>query len=776
MPITEVPALPLDDDVKDLRLALVCYGGVSLAVYMHGVTKEIHKLVVASKAFEANPDVNPFAANRVEHVYFDALARRRKREGCRTRVVVDIIAGTSAGGINGICLAKALGHNLSQDALRDLWLKKGDIKQLIAMPRAPWIPLRVAAWVVKSVLTRKLRAPLDGLLMFTWVKEALDEMDSTAAGRESDEPDTLLPSGHALDLKVPITDFYGINRDVPTYDPRRVTDRWHRHVMRFRSVNGTGQLEHDHNHRLAFAARATSCFPVAFPPVSVKDLGEEWPGRDSFTRDFFPGYRLAEELVENTYFVDGGVLDNFPFKIAFESIREKAASVEVDRRLLYVQPDPGGPGAPAPGTPPNLRKLAWGGVAAIPRKEPILQDLLEIRAFNERVARVNAILDRAEEQVESLLPAGLDAEAYAEANETLVGTAMAELGLLYRAYVRLKLYDVVERFAELANAVCDFPPDSNHAFFVRDALLCWARKKQILEPPEGTEEPTDAQIAFLKSFDLAYGERRIRFAVRALNKLYEDVDGSGRPTRADLNATKRALYERIEELSVALAGEGLAELVAAVEAIFSPEAVRRWFQREGSPDAALEEFVDEHLAELDDIRDRIAAHLERQLQGFGDRVYKTIWEETGGWSRESRRKLLSAYVGFPFWDVLVFPVQEVGDVGELNRVEVIRVSPKERTLDRPDGAPLLAGIAIMHFGAFFKRDWRENDYLWGRLDGAGRLLGMLGEKPSDLYGAAFRTIADEERDVLTEIPELFAWVDEKVAELERAREPAPVPA
>ncbi len=73
MPITEVPALPLDDDVKDLRLALVCYWGVSLAVYMHGVTKEIHKLVVASKAFEASPDVNPFAEDRVEHVYFDAL-------------------------------------------------------------------------------------------------------------------------------------------------------------------------------------------------------------------------------------------------------------------------------------------------------------------------------------------------------------------------------------------------------------------------------------------------------------------------------------------------------------------------------------------------------------------------------------------------------------------------------------------------------------------------------------------------------------------------------
>lgn len=36
----------------ELRLALVFYGGVSLAIYMHGVTKELHKLVVASRRFD----------------------------------------------------------------------------------------------------------------------------------------------------------------------------------------------------------------------------------------------------------------------------------------------------------------------------------------------------------------------------------------------------------------------------------------------------------------------------------------------------------------------------------------------------------------------------------------------------------------------------------------------------------------------------------------------------------------------------------------------------
>ena len=39
---------------KELRLALVCYGGVSLAVYMHGVTKEVWHLARASRAFHAD--------------------------------------------------------------------------------------------------------------------------------------------------------------------------------------------------------------------------------------------------------------------------------------------------------------------------------------------------------------------------------------------------------------------------------------------------------------------------------------------------------------------------------------------------------------------------------------------------------------------------------------------------------------------------------------------------------------------------------------------------
>src|ERR1700691_5605125 len=41
---------------KELRIALVCFGGVSLAVYMHGICKEILKLLRASSALHRITD------------------------------------------------------------------------------------------------------------------------------------------------------------------------------------------------------------------------------------------------------------------------------------------------------------------------------------------------------------------------------------------------------------------------------------------------------------------------------------------------------------------------------------------------------------------------------------------------------------------------------------------------------------------------------------------------------------------------------------------------
>ena len=128
---------------QELRIALVCFGGVSLAVYMHGISKEILKLVRASCALHAIADrqarmtaqfFDRFDARDpefdTEAVYFELLREiGRKLE---LRVIVDIIAGASAGGINGTILARAISHDLPIGKLRDLWLDNAAVSVILA--------------------------------------------------------------------------------------------------------------------------------------------------------------------------------------------------------------------------------------------------------------------------------------------------------------------------------------------------------------------------------------------------------------------------------------------------------------------------------------------------------------------------------------------------------------------------------------------------------------------------------------------------------------------
>ena len=148
---------------KELRLALVCYGGVSLVLYMHGVIEEILKLARASKAYHSIPESEHQAdqsfeavngddgrPHDTEDVYFALL--QSIGQTLSLRVIVDSIAGASAGGISGIVLARALAHDLSIDHLRDLWLDEADILRLLrpshrARPWSKWF-LRPVLWTL----------------------------------------------------------------------------------------------------------------------------------------------------------------------------------------------------------------------------------------------------------------------------------------------------------------------------------------------------------------------------------------------------------------------------------------------------------------------------------------------------------------------------------------------------------------------------------------------------------------------------------------------------
>ena len=96
------------------------------------------------------------------------------------------------------------------------------------------------------------------------------------------------------------------------------------------------------------------------------------------------------------------------------------------------------------------------------------------------------------------------------------------------------------------------------------------------------------------------------------------------------------------------------------------------------------------------------------------------------WHPDARREILVNYLGFPFWDVLTFPIMTWREVGEFNEILIDRISPQDaNSLGEFSGSSSLKGIGFAHFAAFFSRAYRENDYLLGRIHALDRLIDIV---------------------------------------------------
>ena len=770
---------------KELRLAVVCYGGVSLAIYMHGQTKEINRLVKASALLDEGYDTA--SASPTERVYAGLLERLAGEQGgSRTRVIVDVVAGTSAGGINGVCLAKAVARNSSQDGLRGLWLERGDIGGLVRGRK--WLPWKLR---VALALPKALRRSLLHDEMASWVYEALTQMDES--GAEPPELETLMPERHELELFVTVTDYYGYSREVVLAegdpergeDPVPIYDWRHRHALTFRWDGFRDQFAPEHNAALALAARATSSFPGAFPAVSFASFGETLrkggaAGVDlkdpDVERTYFRIYGLSRGAAADTFFVDGGVLDNKPFGHAIGAIRRRPATTEVDRRLVYLEPDPAGKPAPPPKREePGTVTTVLGSISGIPRKEPLLDDLLDVARQNESVRRIRDVIegsfDPIARRVEGLLGDRLHELPGDSADERLVewsgelnDAARADAGFSYGTYIRLKIGDVVDGYGATVCRVNGYPDDSNQAFFVRSALRAWARGKGLFAK-EGA--PTEEQVGFLKRFDLGYAERRIRFVIDGVSWLYRDLGAEGFPSREELDAVKRRLYDAVDLLrSVRMGSQADPALAQSVLVLFDEDSLREFADREGFKPTA---FARAHESELDEIGRGFDAFVRGRLEGFTAGLYADVHRLTEGWHSKRRADLFVRYLGFPFWDVLLYPVQSLAEVGERDHIEVIRMSPKDSELLTERVERKLAGIGVHHFGAFFTRTGRETDYLWGRLDAAERLVELLLGRDHPDFRAwcrrVFEAVVEEEREALPRARDLIERLSDPIGRL-----------
>ncbi|MGN7159847.1 patatin-like protein [Sphingomonas sp. SAFR-052] len=754
---------------RELRLALVCYGGISLAVYMHGLVKEIWHIARASRAVQDEGEALTGSAG----VYQAMLTELAALSGIRLRVLVDIVAGASAGGINGVFLAQAVSTGQSLDPLTDLWLDGADIEALIDPAQAPSSALsrpwaRPIAWMalgregedassVDIAARDELRAKLDRFVRARWFEppfggRAMVDMllDAFAAMAVAPAGPRLLPPGQPLDLFVTVTDFAGHPEVLRLNSPPEVVETEHRLVIGFHDHGGDRLADAA---ELVFAARATSSFPGAFPPFRVGELDAaladravEWPGRDAFLRRVLPR-QSAVGMAEQATLIDGSVLANAPFAPAIDALRERPARRQIDRRFVYLDPAPNhkfGIGTGGKG-PPGFFQTILGALSELPRKQPIRDNLDAIQRRSERIERMLAIVEQlrggVEAEVEQLFGYTLFLDWPTPAR--LVGwrqraqvQAAKRAGYGHAAYGLLKVDQVLDRLAERVATLAEDPsPDR-----VRRLRTGFARI--VAESGAGRFDGDGASaeaIDFLRAHDLAFRIRRLRLLVRTVSAMEPEQDA------AALAPVREAIFASLTPYLACENADHFAEVrVLAEDKRADPAALL----------AAMAKAMD--LTTLD-------AQTDARMS-----------EALAAAPREIRRPILLAYLGFPFFDIATLPLLGGEGLDEFDPVRVDRIAPDDAPSIRPGGAEAtLKGIRFNNFGAFFSRSYRENDYLWGRLHGAERMIDIaVSTLPSEVRlppgwitrhkRAAFLAILDEEQPRLQAIQPLF---DELRAEI-----------
>lgn len=768
---------------KELRLALVCYGGISLAVYMHGVTKELWHLARASRSLgDGTPP--PPGVPTAYHALLEAIAAA---SGTRMRVFSDIVAGASAGGINGVFLARAMVSGESLEPLTDLWLARADVDVLLdpdarplsrlskfwAVPIA-WSLSRMRRGTIEATVERaareEIRAKLSQFVRARWFAPPfggrvfcgllLDAFDAMQSGPKGP---ALIPIGQPMDLMVTVTDYAGHAEQMTLNSPAVVEETEHRLIFSFRHGGGGGQTQLDDSIGLVFAARATASFPGAFPPFTARELGAElasrnvaWSSADAFLSRQLPK-QAAAATAQDTVLIDGSVLANAPFRPAIAALRERPARREVDRRFVYIDPKPGrrsvsltggGAGKGNPGLPGFLPTMLRA-MSDIPREQPIRDNVDMIAGMTRRIRRMQHIITAMRPEVDDRIAAAFGRTLFinrptavriAAWRATAQQSAAEDAGFGFVAYGHVKLSGVVEELARLFSD-CAGVTEADRRNAMRADVWSAVRARGLDRMGNRRRNSDTAVVSFFRDHDVGFRIRRLRHMAR-----------------------------RLDELAGAGGDEQQPSLEAMRGAIFT--ALAPYLDRESTAFYAALEGQDERASAFID-----AVAQARDLSALDAATDVLIADALAGVAAQDRRQLLYAYLGFPYLDIATLPLLQGEGHDEFDPIKIDRISPDDaRALSSGGTEETLKGIQFNSFGAFFSRAFRENDYLWGRLHAVERLFDIVisamptgsvlpaGERER-LLREAFLAVLQEEAPRLPRVAPLVEQLQQRASAL-----------
>ncbi|MET0532810.1 MAG: patatin-like protein, partial [Steroidobacter sp.] len=764
------------DPVLETRLAVVIYGGVSLAIYISGLVQEMLNLVRATapdgsrQPLVGTPAGTEKAYRKLSQLLGNSGASRSDlwQQICdgaplpiRSRFVIDVLSGTSAGGINAIFLAKALVNNQSLRDLKDLWITEGDIEKLINDRKS-----------LTPGMQRQLppQSLLNSNRMYVKLLDALD-------GMEHAQPNGTTPLVDHLDLYSTATDIHGLELPIALAD-RVVTERRHRNVFHFsfaaHSSKPKNAFKADKNPFLAFAARCTSSFPFAFEPMTLDDIfpilrrskrhrSEPYcdPSK-KYWREFYADYDHGfgnghtAEAFDQRPFGDGGYLDNKPFSYAIDTMLSRQSTLPLNRKLIYIEPNPE-ESAVADLSRPDAIENSLAALVGLPRYETIRQDLEQVIARNVQIERVNRVV----RDVESLLDGPVSGQEPQQWQEQKVD----RYGPGYATYERLKVSTVTDELADLICTELGLVKKSNDGLALRTLAGVW--RGEVYTDLLGRRQ-------FLMDFDVQFRLRRIRHVWLKINDRvaakveFDDYHQELRRLSTALFAPYCKLQELLEPPVIGDL-DLLEGMLPCQERKFianageldvqpDPEKYPHWSEhsQDGRSDRARYVLIERKRAQgLAKIAELLVARFRPVCKQASEDIRAAFSddEQLASGVRLARSEVRDDYKNFEKYDSAQFPITFGSCIGEKDLIDIHRMSPLDanaRQSEMPMGKSKLRGTAFGAFGAFLDEKWRLNDVLWGRLDGAERLITMLMPEQDAQSKAIRQELIDEAHEAIVD--------------------------
>jgi patatin-related protein len=701
----------LNELTREVRLGIVLYGGVSLAVYENGVAQELFRAVKGAGIYTVIKQLT----------------------GCD--VVLDIISGTSAGGINGILLGYALANDCDPSVTKDFWREEGDILNLLHAPGDP---------APNSILNSRGYYQPRLELAYAAIKNQAYQPP----------PEDLVSPIAELDVFITGTNAYGhVYTEFDDFG-HAIDVKDHRALFHLRK-----RIENDFTHSAevyAKLSRITSCFPVAFEPVEVNSESGDLADRLLINWGSLAQEKDSKGREKSSFFLDGGILNNKPFSSTLSAIFHHTQTREVERFLLYVEPDPEQfskrlkefqPAAP------NVVQAAGEGLSSIPSYQSIAADLAAIAEHNSRARRYQELVQALNRTSADLMehssrpmeaPAGLK-DLDAKAEQPRSPTEQTNTEELTTVYLRSRISRARDRVVD------GVLKENGHRRLLQDA----ERQAGELLVKAFDHLHEDQVLKSLHEFDVYYRMRRLFFVA---DRISERINDSHTNLSNDAKEAYRDVWRRInhrikcqeiirskiEEL-IDLAdfrwqeimkggtpAAGAARIWAAVESLLG----RLLAPAGPSQDAAAAEdesgqgelyrLLDDRVRDLVKSFDPLsvqpepASGLPDNLLICGDADELALLKQyTPG---QLKDPITQHYCRFIYVDSFLFPMQYMSEMESTDEVKTMRISPIDAHLGFSSDPRKLCGNQLSHFGGFLKSSWRANDLMWGRLDGACQLM------------------------------------------------------